>query len=168
LAPLRSSRSSPSLLSKLGLPPTMKIHPVFHVSLIEPASLDRSLHPQPIPPPPIIVDNQQEYEAEEILDSRSFRHQLQYLVNGKVTTSQKVLGEPASNLKNSPSLVRSFTLSIQANQVPSRPEFHCFARFARLLHSSTSLYFDSPLRFSYLGSFASLLFLRLSLTTTSN
>ena len=101
---------------KLGLPPTMKIHPVFHVSLIEPASLDRSLHPQPIPPPPIIVDNQQEYEAEEILDSRSFRHQLQYLVKWKGYHISESTWEPASNLKNSPSLVRSFHL-----KYPSKP-----------------------------------------------
>ena len=101
---------------KLRLPPTMKIHPVFHVSLIEPASLDRSLHPQPTPPPPVVVDNQQEYEAEEILDSRSFRHSLQYLVKWKGYHITESTWEPASNLKNSPSLVRSFHL-----KYPSKP-----------------------------------------------
>jgi hypothetical protein len=94
----------------------MKIHPVFHVSLIEPASLDRSLHPQPTPPPPVVVDNQQEYEAEEILDSRLFRHSLQYLVKWKGYHITESTWEPASNLKNSPSLVRSFHI-----QYPTKP-----------------------------------------------
>ena len=104
---------------KLILPPTMKIHPVFHVSLIEPASLDRSLHPQPTPPPPVIVDNQQEYEAEEILDSRLFRHRLQYLVRWKGYPLSESTWEPVTNLRNSPSLVRSFHLSYPAKPGPT-------------------------------------------------
>src|ERR1700731_1782509 len=54
------------------------------------------------------------------------------LSNGKVTTSQKVLGNlhPISRIR--PRSFARFTLSIPANQVPSRPEFHRFARFARL------------------------------------
>jgi hypothetical protein len=52
----------------------MRIHPVFHVSLLEPASansLPSQLASQP-EPPPVIIDNQQEWEVEEILDSRRF------------------------------------------------------------------------------------------------
>jgi len=84
----------------------MKIHPVFHIELIELASLNRWLHPQPTPPPSIIVDNQQEYQAKEILNSRLFRHQVQYLVKWEGYHISESTWEPASNLKNSPSLIR--------------------------------------------------------------
>jgi transposase InsO family protein len=55
----------------LELPPTMHIHPVFHVYLLEPYKKSQipSRIPPP-PPPPIEVDHNVEYEVEEILDSR--------------------------------------------------------------------------------------------------
>jgi hypothetical protein len=35
---------------------------------------------QPIPPLPVVVDGEEEYEVEEILNAHFFRQQLQYLV----------------------------------------------------------------------------------------
>jgi hypothetical protein len=55
---------------QLKLPDSMKIHPIFHVSLFEPyhvSTIPRRTH-EPIPS--IIVNGEQEYEVEEILDSR--------------------------------------------------------------------------------------------------
>jgi hypothetical protein len=58
----------------------MDIHPVFHVSLLDPVRQD-PLPGQTIPTPePVIVEGESEYEVEEVLDSRIFRHQLQYLI----------------------------------------------------------------------------------------
>ncbi|KAG6818412.1 hypothetical protein H0H92_002747, partial [Tricholoma furcatifolium] len=55
------------------------LHPVFNVVKLWPAVAD------PIPgcrawppPPPVIVDDEEQYEVETILDSRIFRHKLQY------------------------------------------------------------------------------------------
>jgi hypothetical protein len=48
------------------------IHPVFHISLLEPAEPDSEPipgHIQP-PPPPVIIDNEEEWELEEVVDSR--------------------------------------------------------------------------------------------------
>jgi hypothetical protein len=62
------------------LPATMDVHPVFHVSLLEPTRWD-PLPGQQLPPPePIVVDGESEYEVEEVVDSRVFRRQLQYLI----------------------------------------------------------------------------------------
>ena len=55
----------------LHLPASMHaVHPVFHVSMLEP-SIPNTLpnHIQP-PPPPVIVDEELEYEISEILDSK--------------------------------------------------------------------------------------------------
>jgi transposase InsO family protein len=68
---------------RLALPPSMRIHPVFHASLLEP------YHPNtlpsrsvPTPPPPIVnAEGEEEYEVSRILDSRIFRRKLQYLVD---------------------------------------------------------------------------------------
>jgi hypothetical protein len=59
----------------------MNIHPMFHVSLLQPyhvSTIPRKTHE---PPPPIIVDGEQEYKLKEILNSRISHHQLQYLVH---------------------------------------------------------------------------------------
>jgi hypothetical protein len=86
---LDHQRISPFLIVKqiivmafeLKLPGFMKIHLVFHVSLLElyhSFAILRRIHD---PPPPIEVDNEHEYEMKDILDSRIFNHQLQYIVH---------------------------------------------------------------------------------------
>ena len=61
----------------LKLLPSMKIHNIFHVSLLEPG---RSRDGTKTVSPPVIVDNNKEYKIEEILDSRHHYGKLQYLV----------------------------------------------------------------------------------------
>jgi hypothetical protein len=65
---------------KLQLPPTMKIHPVRHVSELEMAADDAYPGQQVPPPPPVEVDGEQEWEVEEVLDSRMRHRKLQYLI----------------------------------------------------------------------------------------
>jgi hypothetical protein len=54
----------------------MKIHHVFHVSLLKPYQRSTILGKIHDPPPPIEVDGEQKYEMEDILDSRVFNCQL--------------------------------------------------------------------------------------------
>jgi hypothetical protein len=54
----------------LRLPTTICIHPVFHVSQLEPKHPNTFTdHEQP-PPPPLIVNSQPEYLIECVLDSK--------------------------------------------------------------------------------------------------
>ena len=83
----------------------MKIHPVFYVSLLEPVADVPALSGQIQPPPPsVIVDNEEEYEVEEILDSCRRGRALQYLV--KWVGYNHPTWEPVEFVKNSPVLVR--------------------------------------------------------------
>ena len=56
----------------------MKIHNVFHVSLLKPC--EQSVEGNVSPPPPIVVDGEEEFEVEEISDSRVRHGKLQYLI----------------------------------------------------------------------------------------
>jgi len=59
----------------------MKIHLVFHVSLLEPLAED-PLPNQVIPlPPPIEVEGEEEFWVKEILDSRIRGKKRQFLVS---------------------------------------------------------------------------------------
>ena len=97
---------------RLALPPTMKIHPVFHASLLEPVATN-PLPGQRIPPnPPMEVDGELEWEVQEILDSRVHgRGQTkytQYLV--RWVGHDHPTWEPASFLANAPEIVQDFHL----------------------------------------------------------
>lgn len=91
---------------RLTLPATMKVHPVFHVSLLEPAASNPLPGQHNPPPPPIEVDNEEEFEIEDILDSRHFgrNRRLQYLV--RWTGYPDPTWEPAENLEEAAALDR--------------------------------------------------------------
>ncbi len=59
----------------------MKIHLMFHVSLLEPYYVSTIPNKTHEPLLPIVLDVEQEYKVENFLDSRISYHQLKYLVN---------------------------------------------------------------------------------------
>ena len=63
---------------KLDLPPSMKIHNTFHISLLELYQDDKFPSQRTQPPPPIILEGEPEYELEGIIDSRLHYGKLQY------------------------------------------------------------------------------------------
>ena len=97
---------------RLGLPPHMHLHPVFHVSLLEPytnSSIPGRITP---PPPPIEFLEGREFEVAAILDSKIVRNKLYYLVDWLGYTPNDLTWdrtwEPAANLSNAADLVTTF------------------------------------------------------------
>ena len=75
----------------------MKVHPVFHVFLLELSK--GSNYPDKCPPPEVIGDNEK-YEVEEILDSHCQCGHVQYLVKWKGYPDCDNQWEPPANLGN--------------------------------------------------------------------
>ena len=94
---------------RLKLPHSMsRLHPVFPVVKLMPAPPDPIPGRQSDPPPdPVLVDGEQQYEVEAILDSRVFRRQLQYLVRWKGYNYEHNSWENAVDV-HSPLLVDKF------------------------------------------------------------
>ena len=58
----------------------MRVHPVFHVSLLEPSSSDPLPGQVQPPSPPTIIEEEEFWDFQEILDSRRHRNRIEYLV----------------------------------------------------------------------------------------
>ena len=89
------------------------IHPVFHVSMLEPSTLNPYPDRTPVPESPIIIDNELEYEISEILDSKidKRRHcKLLYLVRwaGYEGTDEETSWLPASELGHAMEYISDF------------------------------------------------------------
>jgi hypothetical protein len=85
----------------------MRIHNVFHVSLLDKYSPPAIGQP-PSEPQPMIVDDSDEWEVEKILDSKRRYRRLHYLVQWAGYNYIRTSWEPAENLKNAPELVAKF------------------------------------------------------------
>jgi RNase H-like domain found in reverse transcriptase/Reverse transcriptase (RNA-dependent DNA polymerase)/Integrase zinc binding domain/Chromo (CHRromatin Organisation MOdifier) domain len=92
----------------LKLPPSIKIHPVFHVSLLEPYHQNTIPGRTQPPSPPIEVDGETEWTVSHILDSKIKRNRLFYLVEWEGYGPEDRTWEPAPNLRNAPDLVKEF------------------------------------------------------------
>ena len=95
---------------RLELPPTLKIHDVFHVDRF------RHYHPSPAAlgpraparPPPEIIDGEEEYEAELILDDKIRNNRREYLIKWKDWPREDASWEPESNLEHCQDLLRQY------------------------------------------------------------
>lgn len=99
---------------RLELPAELKVHPVFHVSLLRPftESPGRFDTREDPPPPPVDTDDVEVFEVEEILDKRvrRFGHgqRTEYLVKWLGYPLHDATWEPEANVRNARELVQDY------------------------------------------------------------
>ena len=118
--PFKILRKLSDVVFKLSLPASMRIHPVFHVSMLEPRSTDTFVEQTVDPPVPVILDDVEEFELSEILDSkwvgRSSSCKVLYLVHWRGYSPSDCTWEPVENLQNAPDVLEAFH-----RNYPSKP-----------------------------------------------
>ncbi|MBW0566616.1 hypothetical protein O181_106331 [Austropuccinia psidii MF-1] len=96
---------------QLKLPSQWKSIPsVFHISLLGPVKTSTIPNRQQEPPLSIIIEEEEELEVSQILDSKLKREKLLYLVEWKGFSkdSERSTWEPTESLNNCPELFKNF------------------------------------------------------------
>lgn len=116
IGPFLIKRKISNINYELSLPDGMKIHPIFHISLLEKAPDDSALATR------ITIDNTTEYEVERILKARGNTKKREYLIKWKGYPNSENTWEPIKNLKNCSDLLKDFRRSRPGDQaLGSRP-----------------------------------------------
>src|SRR5882762_557543 len=114
---LRPKRYGPFAITKvlshvayqLELPPTWKIHNVFHASYLSPFKETTEYGPNFLEPPPEMVDGEPEWEVEQIVGMRLFgpKKIKQYRIHWKGYPPAHDTWEPAKDV-HAPKLIQQF------------------------------------------------------------
>ena len=112
---------------ELELPRNLLLHDVFHVSLLKPFHSDGRVQP---PPPALMVDGQEEFEVELLLDHRErrvgskgkVRTRTEYLVKWRGYGHEHNTWEPEGNLSNCPDRIEAYMQYVQHNGAASSKE----------------------------------------------
>ena len=112
-------------LVMLWLPDNLcAIHPVFHVSMLEPTTPNTIPDRVQLPPSPLFIDGEPEFEIAKILDSKVDQHRrnckLLYLVcwTGYASTDEETSWILAMELGNAPELVTDYHTAYPAKPGP--------------------------------------------------
>ena len=104
---------------ELDLPKNMKIHDVFHASLLKPYHENGRVQP---PPPELMVDGQEEFEVDLVLDCRERkagnRTKKEYCVKWRGYGHEHNTWEPEGNLSNCHEKIQAYEQQVQAQRNP--------------------------------------------------
>jgi len=111
----------------LRLPDTMKAaHPVFHISMLEPATPNTFQQRSEPPPAPVIIDGEPEYEISKIVDSkidcrRACKLLYKVIWLGYKDTDNDSEWLPATELEHTKELLNDFHLKYPSKLGPLQP-----------------------------------------------
>lgn len=110
IGPFKIAQQVNAVAYRLELPPVLKIHDVFHVSLLKQYRPSGRVQP---PPLPILIDGVLEFEVEAILKHRKRRYgrgkpKVQYLVKWLGYGEEHNSWEPEANVCNCPLRVNEY------------------------------------------------------------
>ncbi|PIL29421.1 hypothetical protein GSI_09473 [Ganoderma sinense ZZ0214-1] len=108
--PYLVKRKVGNLAYELKLSKDLALHPVFHVSLLLPHKESQLPGRHPPEPASIEVEGEEEYEVEEVLESRRYGRwkKLQYLMHWMGWGPEHDSWEDAADLANAPKVVQKF------------------------------------------------------------
>ena len=92
---------------ELQLPPTVHIHPVVNVSKLQ-LYKSQVEGQKATKPAPVVVEGEEEYKVEKILNKRKIRGKNKFLVRWKGYTAEADTWEDRGNLRNTGKLVEEF------------------------------------------------------------
>src|SRR5712671_5016691 len=106
--PFRINKVISPVAYQLALPLSWGIHDVFHASLLLPYKETTAHGPNFERPPPDLIEDQEEYEVEAIVNHRHYgrQHRLQYLIKWKGYPSSDNTWEPEENVHAEDSVKR--------------------------------------------------------------
>ena len=92
---------------ELELPSTIKIHPVVNVSRVRRYTSQVEGQKKEMPQP-VVIEGEEEWEVEKIMNKRRVRGRDKYLVRWKGCTAEEDTWESRENLKNARDLVEEY------------------------------------------------------------
>ncbi|KAJ1037369.1 hypothetical protein NDA10_001461 [Ustilago hordei] len=95
---------------RITLPANLRVHDVFHVSMLEPAKTSSLPHRTDQPIIPSLPDEDLDFEVEALIDKRSFNGTTEYKVLWRGYSEEAASWEPVSNL-DCPDLIREYEVS---------------------------------------------------------
>ena len=93
---------------KLKLPKTWKIHDTFHANLLSPVTENHLYGKHFAKPPPDLIDDEESYEVEAILNHRRIQNRFQYLIKWQGYPSSENTWEPEQHLTNANQVLNSY------------------------------------------------------------
>ena len=120
VGPFKISRVISPVAYGLDLPPAWQVHPVFHVSNLKRFHRSTQFEREEQPPPPILVEGEEEYEVEEILRHKGQGARRLYQVLWKGYPVTEASWEPESHLRNAPLILERYLRRIAADQQETR------------------------------------------------
>jgi len=115
---------------ELELPSTVKIHPVVNVSRVRwyVGQVEGQRKEQPAP---VIIEGEEEWEVERILNKRRVREKDKYLVRWKGFTAESDTWEGRENLKNAKEAIEEFEREYQRDMEDIARQEHKEETFRR-------------------------------------